>query len=72
MKFLHLLGIVILLSVSISFTSLISSCTKTNTIYDTTIVIKHDTTIVKDSIFVIDSIYDITDGLVAYYSFNGG
>lgn len=74
MKFLHLLGSVILLSIFLSFTSLISSCTKTNTVYDTTTVIKHDTTIVikHDTTINKDSIYDLTDGLVAYYSFNGG
>jgi hypothetical protein len=39
---------------------------KTVTVYDTTKVI------VTDTLVVIDSIYDITDGLVAYYNFNGG
>jgi len=42
-----------------------TSCNKTVE-HDTVTVIKHDTTI------VIDSIYDITSGLVAYYNFNSG
>lgn len=43
----------------------ISSCTK-HTIHDTTIV--RDTTVVT----VRDTVYDLTNGLVAYYNFNGG
>src|ERR1700690_684690 len=62
MKILHLLGIGIFAVISFSITSGISSCTKTHT----TTVIVHDTTIVKDSI------YDLKDGLVAYYSFING
>ena len=52
----------------------LTSCTKTHTQYDTTFIIKNDTTtIIKpDTIIVKDSIYDIADGLVAYYNFNGG
>jgi len=66
MKILHLFAIAILGVISFSITSGISSCTKTHTVYDTTTVIVHDTTIVKDSI------YDLKDGLVAYYSFING
>jgi hypothetical protein len=42
------------------------SCEKTNTYYDTTYLTVHDTTV------VVDSIYDLTSGLVAYYNFTGG
>jgi hypothetical protein len=74
MKFLLLLGSVILFSILFSVTSLLSSCTKTHTVYDTTTVIKHDTTVVikHDTTITKDSIYDLKDGLVAYYSFTGG
>ncbi len=66
MKFSLVLGSVILFSILFSFTSLLSSCTKTNTVYDTTTIIKHDTTV------IYDSIYNLKNGLVAYYTFNGG
>jgi len=66
MKLLNFIAMLALLGISFSITSGISSCTKTRNVYDTTTVIVHDTTIVKDSI------YDLKDGLVAYYSFNGG
>lgn len=47
-----------------------SACTKTITVTDTI----HDTTIVivRDTVVITDSIYDLTDGLIAYYNFNGG
>jgi hypothetical protein len=44
----------------------LSSCQKTRTVIDTTYITVHDTTT------VVDSIYDLTSGLVAYYNFNGG
>lgn len=56
----------ITLFVSILASAPLSSCKKTKTIVDTLIVTKHDTTV------VIDSIYDITSGMVAYYNFNNG
>ncbi|HSZ85091.1 MAG TPA: LamG domain-containing protein [Puia sp.] len=49
-----------------STSSTFVSCKKTTTIHDTTTVTVHDTTIVTDSI------YDLSDGLVAYYNFNNG
>ncbi len=51
----------------------LTSCKK-ETIYDTTYISKTDTTIINhtDTLIVTDSIYNITDGLVAYYNFNGG
>ncbi len=67
MKFLKaFLSAVSLCLVLFSTTSQLSSCKKTETIHDTTTVTIHDTTV------IIDSIYDLTDGLVAYYNFNGG
>lgn len=66
MKILTLLAIAITCCICFAVTTGISSCTKINNHYDTTIVTIHDTTIVKDSIF------DLKNGLVAYYSFNGG
>ncbi len=48
--------------------SQLTSCKKntTTTVHDTTVQIVRDTSV------VVDSIYDLTDGLVAYYNFNGG
>ncbi len=43
-----------------------SACKKKDYIYDTAIVHVHDTTIVHDTV------YDIKEGMVAYYNFNGG
>ena len=48
--------------------STISSCKKTTTLFDTVRI----STIVNDTIRLTDSVSDVTDGLVAYYSFNGG
>ena len=58
----------------------LSSCTKTNTVHDTTTVTIHDTTsltvrdtvTVKDTVTIIGDPGDLSDGLVAYYNFNGG
>jgi len=51
----------------------ISGCKKT-VIHDTTVTTVHDTTIkaVHDTTIKKDSSYILTDGLVAYYNFNGG
>ena len=74
MKFLQLLTSLLVFSIFFSFTSVMSSCTKTKTVFDTTTVIKVDTlTIIKhDTTINKDSIYDLKDGLVAYFSFNNG
>jgi hypothetical protein len=60
--------IFVLLSISVSQTS----CSKTVTNHDTTIKTVHDTTIkiVKDTI--VDTLYNLNYGLVAYYNFNNG
>ena len=51
----------------ILFNTSISSCNKDNMVeHDTVTVVKHDTTV------TVDSIYDITSGMVAYYNFNNG
>jgi hypothetical protein len=52
--------------VFISFASVVSSCSKTDTIHDTTYEVIRDTIIDKDTI------YDFKTGLIAYYNFNGG
>jgi hypothetical protein len=66
MKFLKVfLGIPLFMLIILSAGSPFSSCMKTVTIHDTTTVVKNDTTIITDSI------YDLTDGLVAYFNFNG-
>jgi hypothetical protein len=51
-----------------------SGCKKTEIIHDTTIRVVHDTTIhnIHDTTTRVDTIYDVKDGLVAYYNFNGG
>jgi len=50
------------------------SCTRTITEHDTTTVTVRDTTVltVRDTLTKVDSIYDLKDGLVAYYNFTGG
>lgn len=62
------LVIFVLASISVSQTS----CSKTVTQHDTTIKNVHDTTvkIVKDTI--VDTLYNLNYGLIAYYNFNNG
>ncbi|HET7000871.1 MAG TPA: hypothetical protein VFI33_06170, partial [Puia sp.] len=62
------LVVFVLASISVSQTS----CSKTVTNHDTTIKTVHDTTvkIVKDTI--VDTLYNLNYGLVAYYNFNNG
>jgi hypothetical protein len=57
-------------SISLSQTA----CSKTNTEHDTTIKNIHDTTIknIHDTTVIIDTFYNLTYGLVAYYNFNNG
>jgi len=57
----------------------LSSCTKTTTIHDTTTVnhtdtlTVRDTTVINDTVVVNDTVLNrITNGLIAYYNFNGG
>jgi hypothetical protein len=59
----------------------LSSCTKTNTIHDTTTNTVHDTTTlifrdtltIKDTLVISDTVMSkITKGMIAYYNFNGG
>jgi Concanavalin A-like lectin/glucanases superfamily len=62
--------IIVLFSIGTDF----SSCKKTIT--DTVKVIVRDTVRTTDTLHITDSIncgcYDLTDGLIAYYNFNGG
>jgi concanavalin A-like lectin/glucanase superfamily protein len=50
----------------------ITSCSKNTTVHDTTTVIVTDTVTIKDTVTIIDTLNSISDGLVAYYNFNGG
>ncbi len=73
MKFLKAgIGVFFLYILLISTGSTFSSCTKKQIINDTTII--RDTTTINhhDTTVIVDSIYDLKDGLVAYYNFNGG
>ncbi len=67
------LAAVLLYSIIIAHSVGLSSCKK-EIVNDTTFILKNDTTIVikNDTTYVPDSVYNITDGLVAYYNFNGG
>ncbi len=58
--------VLILFLLLVSLSSTVLSCTKTENQYDTTIDVTRDTIITKDTV------YDLTDGLVAYFNFNGG
>lgn len=59
-------SVLILFLLLISLSSVVLSCTKTDNVHDTT------TTVITDTIVTKDTVYDITDGLVAYFNFNGG
>src|SRR5215469_6480043 len=53
-----------------------SACTKTKVdtvdiTHDSSVYI-HDTTHIHDTTRITDSVFDLTDGLVACYTFNGG
>ncbi len=52
----------------------LSGCNKTVHDHDTTTLTVHGTTIktIKDTVTITDSVWNITNGLVAYYNFNGG
>jgi hypothetical protein len=71
--FKFILGIPIVSLVVLSAGTQFSACMKTVTVHDTTTVVVRDTTTItiKDTLRT-DSIYNLTDGLVAYYNFNGG
>lgn len=47
-----------------------SSCTKTRT--DTIYITRDSSVYVRDTTVLTDTLYDLTSGLVAWYSFNGG
>ncbi len=49
-----------------------SGCTKTKTVYDTTVVTIRDTITVQDTVTIIDTLCKISDSMIAYYNFNGG
>lgn len=67
MKLLRLaLGAILVCIFFFSTTTSLVSCTKTVTVHDTTIKTVRDTTIIQDSL------YDLADGLIAYYNFNNG
>ncbi len=67
MKLLRLaLGAFLVCIFFFSTTTSLVSCTKTVTVHDTTIKTVRDTTIIQDSL------YDLADGLIAYYNFNNG
>ncbi len=52
----------------------IAGCSKTTVEHDTTVKIVTDTFnhTVRDTLTLRDTLYTLTDGLVAYYNFNGG
>jgi hypothetical protein len=75
MKFLKgAIASFLLYTLMVSTGSPFSSCTKKDIVNDTTFIHVHDTTVVNhhDTTIIVDSLYDLKDGLVAYYNFNGG
>jgi len=60
------LGSIFIFFLLISISSVSLSCTKTDNIHDTTIKVITDTIVTKDTV------YDLNDGLIAYFNFNGG
>lgn len=70
-----LIGIPVTLSFLMIYTAApLSSCNKKQVINDTTVIVIRDTTVrvIRDTTVITDTVYDLTDGLVAYYNFNGG
>ena len=67
------LGVIVISAFAALATSQFAGCTKTKTdvIHDTTTITKVDTLTKVDTVHVNDSIYDLRDGLVAYYNFKG-
>jgi len=47
------------------------SCQKT-AVHDTTTITRHDTTVIKDTVTIVDTLGNLSNGLVAYYNFNNG
>jgi hypothetical protein len=73
MKFLKVFfSTCILYALLLGSGSQFSACKKTVTVIDTVTVIKTDTVIKKDTVTILDSTYELKDGLVAYYNFNNG
>lgn len=72
------LSILVLTVVLFSIGSNFSSCKKTVYVHDTTTIHKTDTVTLHktDTVTVVDSsncnCYNLSDGLIAYYNFNGG
>lgn len=70
-------GLVVLVFFVIHGLSL-TGCTKTNTVHDTTTltlrdtITIRDTTVIKDTVIINDTLGNLSDGLIAYYNFNGG
>jgi concanavalin A-like lectin/glucanase superfamily protein len=56
------------------FSTSFTGCAKTTTVHDTTIVTIKDTVTVtvKDTVTITDTLGNLSDGLIAYYNFNGG
>src|SRR5689334_3309249 len=74
MTFLKLFLGVTIITLFVAFsTTQMTGCTKTQTdvVHDTTTITKTDTLTKIDTFHVTDSIYDLRDGLVAYYNFKG-
>lgn len=59
-------GLIVIFIFIMSISAPITSCKKTDTVYDTTYKTIVDTIVVKDTV------YDVTTGLVAYYNFING
>ncbi|MBS1918404.1 MAG: LamG domain-containing protein [Bacteroidetes bacterium] len=73
MTFLRLFaGILFTLMIFAFFGTSVTSCTKTQTVHDTSYITVRDTTIVKDTVTLVDTLINLSDGLVAYYNFIGG
>ncbi len=71
-------GTILLYIVFFAGSTQIAGCEKTTVQHDTTVKVKvvTDTLIktvtVRDTLTLTDTIYTLTDGMVAYYNFNGG
>jgi hypothetical protein len=72
--FFSIFGTILFYILFLAGSTQMTSCAKTTVEHDTTIKVVTDTLIstVRDTLTIRDTLYTLTDGLVAYYNFNGG
>ena len=74
MRFLLTIGVFFLFLMILSGTLPFAGCSKKTIEHDTTIQIRHDTIVTHsvDTLTISDTVYELKDGLIAYYNFDSG